>query len=148
MLIQTEVLPEDRPVAGVHVIPVTEQGEIVMGWNGTARLLETVGGRLEPGESIDAALRREAVEEAGLLLAEPFSLFGVWYWDSSDTYTALYLAQVAGTVPIPPGFETTGRVTFTFETVRQIIASLAHDLHRELRIEILNAAEERHRRGG
>lgn len=148
MLIRTESLPADRPVAAVHVIPVTDQGEIIMAWNGTARLLETVGGRLEQGESIDAALRREAVEEAGLLLAGPLTLFGLWYWDSSDTYTALYLARAAGTVPMPPGFETTGRVTFTFETARQIIASLAHDPHRERRIEILNAAEERHRRGG
>lgn len=148
MLIRTESLPADRPVAGVHVIPVTAEGEIIMGWNGTARMLETLGGRLEQGESIDAALRREAVEEAGLLLAEPLTLFGVWYWDTSDTYTALYLARAAGIVPIPPGFETTGRVTFTFETARQIIASLAHDPHGERRIEILNAAEERHRRGG
>lgn len=128
------------------MIPVTADEEIVMGWNPTTRILETVGGRLEPGESIEAALRREAVEEAGLLLSEPFRLFGVWHWDTSDTYTALYLARAAGTVPIPPGFETTGRVTFTFETARQIIASLAHDPHRERRIEILNAAEEIYRR--
>ncbi len=144
MLTRITTLPQDKPIAGVHVVPYTEDGHIVMGWNRKDCLLETVGGRIEAGETHEDALRREAREEAGLELEGPFVPFAAWYWNSTDTYTVWYVARVAGFGEVLPGFETSGRVVFTVETARGIVGSLAHDASREIRRQILAWAQEVH----
>ncbi|MEK4760722.1 NUDIX domain-containing protein [Viridibacillus sp. FSL E2-0187] len=60
-------LPEDKRIAGVHCIPITENGTIVLAWDKEEKLLTTIGGRIEENESIDEALEREAMEEVGIL---------------------------------------------------------------------------------
>ncbi|RKN82147.1 NUDIX domain-containing protein [Paenibacillus ginsengarvi] len=132
-------LPNDKRIAGVHSIPVLEDGSIVLVWDRNEKTLTTVGGRLEPGESLEDALDRETVEEAGLVLKRERLPIAALYWESTDTYTVFYIARVERYVPMPAGYETTGRVTFSFETARQMVAKLEGE---GLRSRLLEWAEE------
>jgi 8-oxo-dGTP pyrophosphatase MutT (NUDIX family) len=62
----------------VNVIPLTEAGEVVLVRqyrHGTREVtLEVPGGIIEPGDSPDAAARRELLEETGFEAAETVSL--------------------------------------------------------------------------
>lgn len=138
-----DCLPTDAPIAGVHVVSVTEHGHIVMGWNKASGLLETVGGRIEPGESIEEALQREAWEEAGICLQGPYRPFASFYWESTQTYTVWFLAHAATLHREPPGFETSGRLVCNIATAKEIVRHLAHDPSRHHRLAILTWAEER-----
>ncbi|MEF3302903.1 NUDIX domain-containing protein [Paenibacillus sp. GYB003] len=139
MLKRIDALPNDKRIAGVHSIPVLEDGSIVMAWDRNERALTTVGGRLEPGETVDDALDRETVEEAGLVLKVDRRPVAAWYWESTDTYTVFFVARVDRFVPMPDGFETTGRVTMNFETARQMVDKLEGE---GLRSQLLEWAEE------
>ncbi|MGG1634576.1 NUDIX domain-containing protein [Paenibacillus sp. NRS-1760] len=139
MLKRVNELPMDKRIAGIHSIPLLEDGSIVMVWDRNEQTLTTVGGRIEPGESIDEALDRETVEEAGLLLMPERIPVACWYWTETDTYTVFVVAKVHRFVPMPEGFETTGRVTFNFETAKQVVNRI--EGHGQ-RILILNYAEE------
>lgn len=139
MLKRIVELPTDKRIAGAHSIPVTEDGSIVLVWDRNERALTTVGGRLEPGESVDEALDRETVEEAGLVLKRRKIPIAAWHWESTDTYTVFFIARVDRFVPMPSGFETTGRVVFNFETARQMVDKLEGD---GLRSQLLLWAEE------
>ncbi|MCK9858293.1 NUDIX domain-containing protein [Paenibacillus sp. ATY16] len=59
------VWPTDKRIAGIHSIPVTSNGSIVMVWDKYEQSLTTVGGRVEGDEDLITALDRETVEEAG-----------------------------------------------------------------------------------
>ena len=142
MLTRINELPTDRRIAGVHVVPVTADGAIVMGWHRERKMLETIGGRIEPGESLEEALKREAREEAGLTLVGPYIPFARLYWESTDTYTVWFLAKVAAMDEIPAGFETAGRVIFNIETAKALISFLHHDPGKEQRLMLLTWAEE------
>lgn len=142
MLKRISALPTDKPVVGVHVVPVTDDGYIVMGWNRKEAALTTIGGRIEQGETHEQALGREAHEEAGITLKGPFEPFASWYWESTDTYTVWYTARVATWHDLLPGFENTGRVIFTCETAREIIRQLHHDPGQQIRLQLLTWAEE------
>lgn len=139
MLKRVNELPTDKRIAGIHSIPLLEDGSIVMVWDRNEQALTTVGGRIESGESIDEALDRETVEEAGLLLMPERIPVACWYWTETDTYTVFVVAKVHSFVPMPEGFETTGRVTFNFETAKQVVNRI--EGHGQ-RIHILNYAEE------
>ncbi|WP_339205528.1 NUDIX domain-containing protein [Paenibacillus sp. FSL K6-3182] len=139
MLKRVNELPTDKRIAGIHSIPLLEDGSIMMVWDRNEQTLTTVGGRIEPGESIDEALDRETVEEAGLLLMPERIPVACWYWTETDTYTVFVVAKVHRFVPMPEGFETTGRVTFNFETAKQVVNQI--EGHGQ-RILILNYAEE------
>jgi len=139
MLKRVNELPTDKRIAGIHSIPLLEDGSIVMVWDRNEQTLTTVGGRIEPGESIDEALDRETVEEAGLLLMPERIPVACWYWTETDTYTVFVVAKVHSFVPMPEGFETTGHVTFNFETAKQVVNRI--EGHGQ-RILILNYAEE------
>lgn len=77
--------PSDELVANVNLVPYTSAGWVVLA-TGDGRL-EIPGGTREPGESIEAALRRELMEEAGATL-KSFKPFGVW--DCVSTAEAPY----------------------------------------------------------
>ncbi|SDP04185.1 NUDIX domain-containing protein [Paenibacillus sp. yr247] len=130
--------PIDKIIAGVHSIPITNDGSIVMVWDKNEKALTTVGGRIEANEDIDTALNRETIEEAGLILESMRVSIAVWYWENTDTYTVFVMARVKDYVIMPEGFETTGRVTMNFETARQIISKIEGD---GLRLELLEMAE-------
>ena len=72
-------------VSNVNVVPYTAAGWVVLVL-GDGRP-EVPGGTREPGESIEATLRRELLEEAGARL-ESFRTFGVW--DCASTAEAPY----------------------------------------------------------
>ncbi|AZN43442.1 NUDIX hydrolase [Paenibacillus albus] len=130
--------PTDKRIAGVHSIPITEDGSIVMVWDKNEKKLTTVGGRIEANEEIDTALNRETVEEAGLILESERIPIAAWYWESTDTYTVFVIARVKEYGIMPEGFETTGRVTMNFETARQIISEIEGE---GFRLELLDIAE-------
>ncbi|MEC0243620.1 NUDIX domain-containing protein [Paenibacillus dokdonensis] len=130
--------PTDKKIAGVHSIPITDDGSIVMVWDKNEKALTTVGGRIEVNEDIDTALNRETIEEAGLILESKRVPIAAWYWESTDTYTVFVMARVKNYGIMPEGFETTGRVTMNFETARQIISKIEGE---GLRLELLEIAE-------
>lgn len=132
------VFPSDKRIAGIHSIPITKDGSIVMGWDKNEKSLTTIGGRIENNEDIDAALDRETVEEAGLILESNRIPIALWYWDSTDTYTVFVIARVKEYVDMPEGFETTGRVTMNIETARQIIYKMEGE---GLRTELLDIVD-------
>ncbi|WP_222124403.1 NUDIX domain-containing protein, partial [Micrococcus luteus] len=47
-------------------------------------VLTTIGGRLEENESIQEGLEREALEEAGIELAEIRIPFASWFWKETN----------------------------------------------------------------
>jgi ADP-ribose pyrophosphatase YjhB (NUDIX family) len=116
--------PTDKKIAGVHSIPITKDGLIIMVWDINEQALTTVGGRIENDEDIDSALDRETIEEAGLILESRRLPIASWYWENTDTYTVFVLARVKDYVEIKSGFETTGRVTMNIETARQMLLKM------------------------
>lgn len=130
--------PTDKKIAGVHSIPITDDGSIVMVWDKNEKALTTVGGRIEANEDIDTALNRETIEEAGLTLESERVPIAVWHWENTDTYTVFVMVKVKDYTIMPEGFETTGRVIMNFETARQLISKIEGD---GLRLELLELAE-------
>jgi 8-oxo-dGTP diphosphatase len=131
-------IPTDKRIAGVHSIPISDDGSIVMVWDRNEKALTTVGGRIENNEDINTALDRETVEEAGIILESLRVPIASWYWESSDTYTIFVMARVKEIVNMPDGYETTGRVTMNFETARQIISKIEGE---GFRMKLLEIAE-------
>lgn len=80
-----EAEPCDADVANVNVVAYTEAGWVVLVLADGRP--EVPGGTREPGEAIEATLRRELMEEAGARL-ESFKPFGVW--DCVSTAEAPY----------------------------------------------------------
>ena len=117
-------LPLDKRIAGVHCVPVLENGNMMMVWDREEQGLTTFGGRLEGSETIEEGLDREVMEEAGLILAEERIPFACWYWENTDTYTVWFLVKVKEFTKMPKGFEKTGYVIMNFETAIQMIARL------------------------
>lgn len=141
MLKEIVGLPTDKRIAGVHCIPVTTDGNIVMAWDKEEQVLTTIGGRIEGTETLEEALDRELMEEVGLVVRKERYPFAAWYWESIDTYTVWLLAKVDHFVPYDFENEKTGYVIFNFETARQMITRLEEDSLD--RIEILKIAENR-----
>ncbi len=117
-------LPTDKPIAGVHCVPILDKGNIMMVWDEEEKVLTTIGGRLEAGESIQEGLDREALEETGLILHEERIPFASWYWKETDTYTIYYLAKVDKFVDMPDGFEKTGYVIMNIRTALDMITAI------------------------
>ncbi|UVI28043.1 NUDIX hydrolase [Paenibacillus spongiae] len=110
----TEV-PTDRPVSGVHCVPVLSDGNLVLVWDKEEQVLTTIGGRLEENESLFDGLNREAMEEAGIELMEERMPFASWYWEEYDTYRIYFLTRVKRFIEMPKDFEKTGYVITNFE---------------------------------
>ncbi|SEN59675.1 NUDIX domain-containing protein [Paenisporosarcina quisquiliarum] len=140
LLTKIDALPTDKKIAGVHCVPFTENGNILMSWDRDEQLLTTIGGRLEGNESIDQALEREAMEEVGILLEEEKIPFALWYWDSTDSYTIWFLAKVKKMEPYSFDFEKTGYVSFNFETALQLIEKI--EPNNPKRTNLIKLAEE------
>jgi hypothetical protein len=79
---------------------------------------------LERNESIEEALNREVMEEAGLILSNERIPFACWYWENTDTYTFWFLVKVKEFAEMPAGYEKTGYVIMNFETAIQMILRL------------------------
>ncbi|QGQ99330.1 NUDIX domain-containing protein [Paenibacillus psychroresistens] len=133
------IFPIDKRIAGIHSIPITDDGLIVMVWDKNEKALTTVGGRIENDEDIHTALDRETIEEAGIILESLRIPIASWYWESTDTYTIFVMARVKKYTKIPEGFETTGMVRMNFETARQIVFKMEGE---GLRTELLALAEQ------
>jgi 8-oxo-dGTP diphosphatase len=130
--------PTDKRIAGIHSVPITKDGSLVMVWDKNEKFLTTVGGRVEKNDKLDATLDRETVEEAGIILESNRLPIASWYWESTDTYTVFVMARVKEYVDMPIGFETTGRVTMNIETAREMILKIEGE---GLRTELLDIVE-------
>lgn len=134
-------LPKDKKIAGVHCVPITENGSLVMAWDKEEHLLTTIGGRLEGDESIEEALAREAMEEVGLIIGPERIPFASWYWESTNSYTVWFLVKVHELLPYSFDFEKSGHVIFNFETAQHMIAKLEPDVTK--RRDLLVLAEQK-----
>ncbi|WP_342527679.1 NUDIX domain-containing protein [Chryseomicrobium sp. FSL W7-1435] len=141
MLKSINVLPEDKKTAGVHCVPITENGSLVMAWDKEEDLLTTIGGRLEGDESIEEALAREAMEEVGLIIGPERIPFASWYWESTDSYTVWFLVRVHELLPYSFDFEKSGHVIFNFETAKHMVPKLEPGVTK--RRDLLLLAEEK-----
>ena len=137
MLNFIEELPGDFPIAGVHCVPVLENGNLVMVWDRDEQVLTTIGGRLQEGESLLEGLKREAIEEAGMVLDDDILPFASWFWPGTKSYTVFFLAMVRKFVEMPDGFEKTGYVITNFDTALDMIEKVEG---RGDRIEIIRKA--------
>ncbi|MGM1050678.1 hypothetical protein SAMN05661091_2529 [Paenibacillus uliginis N3/975] len=140
MLKPINEFPKDKKIAGIHSIPITDDGSVVFVWDINEETLTTVGGRLEDNEDLNTALDRETTEEAGLILDTYRIPIASWYWENTNTYTVFVIARIKEYVSLPVGFETSGRVVMNFETARHLITKLEGNSHR---IELLNLAEQK-----
>ncbi|MBS4174379.1 NUDIX hydrolase [Bacillus sp. FJAT-49736] len=139
MLEKITELPNDKKIAGVHCIPIMDNGDIVMAWDKEEKVLTTIGGRLERKETLDEALDRELMEEVGLVAGKERHPIASWYWESTDTYTVWMLAKVDHFVPSAFDNEKTGYVIFNFATAREMVSLI--DGGAGERLEILDMAE-------
>lgn len=74
MLTFIDQLPDDKPIAGVHCVPILSNGSLIMVWDKDEQGLTTIGGKIEGTETLKEALNREALEEAGLILENNHNL--------------------------------------------------------------------------
>jgi 8-oxo-dGTP diphosphatase len=130
-------IPTDKRISGVHCVPVLDNGNLMMVWDRDEQVLTTIGGRLEEHESLDDGLNREAMEEAGIELADERIPFACWYWEEYDSYRLYFLAKVKNFVELSQDYETTGYVTMNFETAIAMIRKIEG---REERIAIIKRA--------
>ena len=117
-------VPSNKRIAGVHCVPVLDNGTMIMVWDREEQGLTTIGGRLERNESLEEGLDREVMEEAGLIISKERIPFACWYWENTDSYTVWYLVKVKEFVEMPSGYEKTGYVIMNFETAIQMILKL------------------------
>lgn len=141
MLTFINELPTDKKIAGVHTIPITEQGDIMMAWDEDEQILTTIGGRVEGNESLEEALAREVMEESGITLHDEKVPLAYWYWDSTNTYTVWYLSRVDQFVSNTFTLEKTGYVISNFETMKQMVRKMEGDI--SIRMQLLIEAEKR-----
>ncbi|NOU94283.1 NUDIX domain-containing protein [Paenibacillus sp. LMG 31456] len=130
-------IPIDKPISGVHCVPILDNGNLVMVWDREEQVLTTIGGRLEENESLVEALNREAMEEAGIELADEVIPFASWYWEEFDSYRVYVLTKVMRFIDMPKQYETTGYIITNFETAIDMIQKIEG---REERIAIIRKA--------
>lgn len=139
MLTRLENLPQTYTIGGVHCVPITPEGNIVLSWDEEEQLITTVGGRLEQNETIEQALSRELLEEIGLKIEEPKIPLVTYYWESTNTYTIWYLVKTKQFIETNFEYEKTGYIILNFKTALQIIHKLEPD--NKVRRTILETAE-------
>ena len=139
MLTCLENLPQNYTIAGVHCVPITPEGNLVLSWDEEEQLMTTVGGRLEQNELIEEALARELMEEIGLVIEEPKIPLITYYWESTNTYTIWYLVKTKEFLKTEFEFEKTGYIILNFKTAQQLLHKL--EPKNQIRSTILETAE-------
>lgn len=139
MLTQLENLPQNYTIAGVHCVPITPEGNIVLCWDEEEQLITTVGGRLEQNETIEQALSRELIEEIGLVIEDSKIPLITYHWESTNTYTMWYLVKTKHFNKTNFEFEKTGYIILNFKTALQMLHKLEPE--NQTRRDILETAE-------
>ena len=95
------------------VILARTQGQWVFCRHRERRTWEIPGGHREPGESIEAAARRELWEETGAadFTLTPVCVYGVCGDDGCETRGMLYTAQITAFDPLPASEIAERRIT-------------------------------------
>lgn len=132
-------LPNDKPISGVHCIPVLPNGNLLLVWDTEEQVLTTIGGRIEGNESIFECLNREAFEEAGLELDAERIPFASWYWTEFKSYRIYYLAKIKRFLELTDKFEKSGYIITNFKTAIEMIKKVEG---REERIRVIRRAGE------
>ena len=113
------VLPYDPVRDRVLLIEQFRAGVYVRGdqnpWS-----LEVIAGRQDPGETLEHAVRREAMEEAGLDIG---ALHKVASYYSSPGATTEYLNSYIGLADLPDGIEGVGGLDSEAEDIRSMLVS-------------------------
>lgn len=90
---------------GVRVIAVDGAGRILLVRHGYVAGWHLPGGAVDPGETLEAAARRELQEEANVTCAGPFRLLGMYFNPrvAGRDHVACFLAEdvTAGPAPAP-----------------------------------------------
>jgi 8-oxo-dGTP diphosphatase len=93
------------PTLGVFAAIIDDDGRILcVRMNYAIRAWTTPGGRVEPGESPDDALKREVLEESGLDVVAN-ELIGVYSKPYRDDIVLFFRARVVGRTPWQPNDE-------------------------------------------
>jgi len=93
------------PTLGVFAAIIDDDGRILcVRMNYATRAWTTPGGRVEPGESPDDALKREVLEESGLDVVAN-ELIGVYSKPYKDDIVLFFRARVVGRTPWQPNDE-------------------------------------------
>ncbi len=130
-----DLLRGGRAVAVIAVDPVRDAVVLIRQFRiaahlatGKGELIEVVAGRLDPGESDEAAARRECVEEIGVAPQRLVRLFSVLSTPGiTDEYVTFYLAAVdADAVPPHAGMANEHEDIATLVTpIDQVIETVA-----------------------
>lgn len=138
--IESDAVPDDRPIVTGAVVPYTEQGEIVM-FRHQNGLIEFLGGHVEAGESVEDGVRREAIEEGGVVLEQDLRLIGYLVFDGNrPSYNLLYVGRVERFVPIPQGTESMGRLVFREDDVIDAILNGPDHNWKRRHVEMMESA--------
>ena len=93
------------PTLGVFAAIIDDDGRILcVRMNYATRAWTTPGGRVEPGESPDDALKREVLEESGLDVVAN-ELIGVYSKPYKDDIVLFFRARMVGRTPLQPNDE-------------------------------------------
>lgn len=138
--IVSDSIPQDRPIITAAVVPYTSQNEVVM-FRHENGLIEFLGGHIETGESIEEAVRREAIEEGGVILGDKLHMVGYLVFSGlTPSYNPLYVSKSERFVPIPDGTESRGRLVFPASEVIGAISSAPDHKWKRRHVEMMTAA--------
>lgn len=97
------VLPFD-PVAGIALLVRQTRGGVLLHGQMTGKLLEAPAGMVDPGEDPETAVRRESLEEIGVVLTDLIPLGSAYSLPSRSTETiTLFLAPFSAADRVSAG---------------------------------------------
>lgn len=124
-----------HPVTGTSIIPILEDGRIVLVQRRDNGLWALPGGMVDWGEDIPTTVKRELAEETGLELVKIGRLVGVYSAPDRDprlhSICIVVEATVQGTINVKDTLEITTAAAFHRDELPY--GKLSHDFDRQLR---------------
>ncbi|PNW57432.1 UNVERIFIED_CONTAM: NUDIX hydrolase [Euhalothece sp. KZN 001] len=124
-----------HPITGATIVPILENGEIVLVRRKDTGEWGLPGGIIDWGEDVSTAAKRELWEETGLEIIEIRRLVGVYSARDRDprihSISILVEADVQGNLAVQDNLEISEAKAFSPETLP--FGGLAHDHERQLK---------------